>query len=308
MQILDLRHPNTPYPLTECGLVLGNFDGVHRGHRALIEELKRLKAERGETVPLGAFCFTEPPSKHFGKPIPQLTDNEEKMELFHRAGLQFVIFCDFATVAHLTPEEFIERILISECGCKLAVCGYNYAFGKHAAGRAEDLVRLLTADGTRAVSVVPAVTDGRHTISSSVIRAMLEGGHPEDATRLLGYPYTLRGKVDSGKKVGRALGFPTANLAFPEGALVPHHGVYAVTLRLGKRQYCGIANVGIRPTFDDGEHVTCEVFLLGFNGDIYGKNVIVSFLHFLREERQFDSPEQLRAQISRDVAAATEYF
>ena len=308
MQILDLRHTSTPYPLTECGLVLGNFDGVHRGHRALIDELKRLKATLHETVPLGAFCFAEPPSKYFGKPVPQLTSNEEKMELLRRAGLQFIVLCDFAEVVDLSPEEFVSRILIDACGCKLAVCGYNYTFGKNAAGKAEDLARLLTADKHRAVSIVPAVTDGRHTISSSVIRTMLEGGHPEDAARLLGYPYTLRGEVLGGKQLGRALGFPTANLTFPEGALIPHHGVYAVTLRLGKRQYCGIANVGIRPTFADGEHVTCEVFLLGFDGDLYGKKVAVSFLHFLREERQFDSPEQLRAQIARDVTAATEYF
>ncbi len=308
MQILDLRHPSEAYPLTECGLVLGNFDGVHRGHRALIDELRRLKNELHEALPLGAFCFAEPPSKYFGKPVPQLTDNEEKMELLRRAGLQFIVLCDFQEVVDLSPEAFVSRILIDACGCKLAVCGYNYTFGKNAAGKAEDLVRLLTADGTRAVSVVPAVTDGRHTVSSSVIRAMLEGGHPEDATRLLGYPYTLRGEVRGGKKVGRTLGFPTANLIFPDGALIPHHGVYAVTLRLGKRQYCGIANVGVRPTFDDGEHVNCEVFLLGFDGDLYGKRVAVSFLHFLREERQFDTPEQLRAQIACDVTAATEYF
>lgn len=308
MQILDLRHPSEAYPLTACGLVLGNFDGVHRGHRALIEELKRLKAELRETVPLGAFCFAEPPSKYFGKPVPQLTDNAEKMELLQRAGLQFIILCDFAEVVDLSPEAFVSRILVDACNCRFAVCGYNYSFGKNAAGRAEDLVRLLAADGSRTVSVVPAVTDGRHSVSSSVIRAMLEGGHPEDATRLLGYPYTLRGEVLGGKKVGRALGFPTANLIFPEGALIPHHGVYAVAIRLGKRQYHGIANVGIRPTFDDGEHVTCEVFLLGFDGDLYGKSVAVSFLHFLREERRFDTPEQLRAQISRDVANATSYF
>lgn len=308
MQILDLRHPNTPYPLEACGLVLGNFDGVHRGHRALIDELKRLKAARHESVPLGAFCFTEPPSKYFGRPVPQLTSNAEKMELLRREGLQFIILCDFAEVVDLSPEEFVARILMCECGCKFAVCGYNYSFGKNAAGTPADLVRLLGGEDGSAVSIVPAVTDGRRAVSSSVIRAMLEGGHPEDATRLLGYPYTLRGEVQGGKQMGRALGFPTANLIFPEGALIPHHGVYAVTLRLGKRQYCGIANVGVRPTFDDGEHVTCEVFLLGFEGNLYGKSVAVSFLHFLREEREFDSPEQLRAQIARDVTAATEYF
>ncbi len=308
MQILDLRHKGEPYPLTECGLVLGNFDGVHRGHRALIAELKRLKAERRDAVPLGAFCFAEPPLAYFGKPVLQLTDNEKKMELLRREGLQFIILCDFAEVVDLSPEDFVSRILVKECGCKLAVCGYNYTFGKGAVGKADDLVRLLGAREGCAVSVVDAVTDGRRTVSSSVIRTMLLQGHPEDAARLLGHPYTLSGTVQGGKRVGRTLGFPTANLTFPARALVPLHGVYAVTLRLGRRQYCGIANVGTRPTFEDGEHVNCEVFLLGFNGDLYGKHVEISFLHFLREEKKFENADALRTQIDRDIASATQYF
>lgn len=308
MQILNLRHPNEHYPLTTCGLVLGNFDGVHRGHRALIAELKHLKKAQRSTVPLGAFCFVEPPLAYFGKPVMQLTDNEKKMELLRREGLQFIILCDFSEVVNLSPEEFVSHILIEKCGCKMAVCGYNYTFGKGATGTADDLVRLLGANGERCVSVVDAVTDGRRTVSSSVIRSMLLQGHPEDAARLLGYPYALSGIVQSGKKVGRTIGFPTANLIFPSRALVPLHGVYAVTLRLGKRQYCGIANVGTRPTFEDGEHVTCEVFLLGFDGDLYGKHVEVSFLRFLREEKQFPNAEELRAQIDRDVADASQYF
>ena len=308
MQILDLRHPNTPYPITECGLVLGNFDGVHRGHRALISELKRLKSDCHATVPLGAFCFIEPPLAYFGKPVLQLTDNQKKMELLRREGLQFIILCDFSEVVDLSPEEFVSNILVERCGCKLAVCGYNYTFGKDALGKAEDLVRLLGEKAGAKVSVVEAVTDGRHTVSSSLVRNLLLAGHPEDAARLLGHPYTLSGKVQSGKQVGRTLGFPTANLHFPPRALVPLHGVYAVTLKLGKRQYCGIANVGTRPTFEDGNHVNCEVFLLGFNGNLYDKHVEVSFLHFIREEKKFESEAQLRAQIDRDVTDALQYF
>ncbi len=309
MNIVDLKHPDKAFPLVgECGLVLGNFDGVHRGHKALIDELKRLKAATASSVPLGAFCFTEPPAKYFGKPAARLTDNAKKMDLMRRAGLQFVIFCDFATVVDLSPEAFVMQILMQQCHCKLAVCGYNYTFGKGAAGSAEDLKRWLGSQQGHAVSIVPPVTDGRHTVSSSLIRSMLECGHPEDAARLLGHPFTLSGEVSGGKQLGRTLGFPTANLTFPEDSLIPLFGVYAVTVRLGKQTYYGIANVGTRPSFDDGTHVTCEVFLFHFDGDLYGKHLEISFLQFLREERKFDSPEALIDQIHSDVGRATAYF
>lgn len=308
MQILDLRHPSEPYPITECGLVLGNFDGVHRGHKALIAALKRLKAETKSSVPLGAFCFTEPPSRHFGVNVPQLTDNQKKIELLRREGLQFIILCDFPTVANLSPEEFVAKILIGKLNCKLAVCGYNYSFGKGAAGSPSDLVRWLGSQGGREVRVVDAVKDGRHVISSSVIRTMLQNGHPEDAARLLGYPYAMRATVTEGKQYGRKIGVPTANLNFDEHALVPAFGVYAATVRYGRKLYPAIANVGVRPTFDDGDHANCEVYLIGFNGYLYDKTLEVSFLHYLREERKFDSPEALREQIQRDIAAATEYL
>lgn len=308
MKIIDLKHPDEPFSLAECGLVLGNFDGVHRGHQALITELQRLQKETGAIVPLGALCFSEPPSHYFGHPVPQLTTNEEKMALFKRAGLRFVIFYDFPEIAALSPEEFVIKILIGECNCRLAVCGYNYTFGKGAKGTAEDLASWLGTQPRRAVSVIPPVTDGRHTVSSTLIREMLERGHPEDAARLMGHPYTLKGRVTSGKHVGRTLGFPTANLTFPEGLLVPAHGVYAVSVRTGNHTYYGIANVGIRPSFDDGDHVTCETFLFEFRGDLYDRELTVSFLHFLREEKQFSSPVALREQIHRDIKAAMDYF
>ena len=308
MKIVNLKKPNDDYPLSDCGLMLGNFDGVHRGHRALIDELKRLNKKRSPRLPLGAFCFLQHPAHHFGTPLPLLCDNDEKVELLRKAGLQFVIFCDFEELKDLSPEEFVANVLIRDCKCRIAVCGFNYTFGKKAAGKAEDLARWLGTQPGREVSIVPSVTDGRHVVSSSVIRNMLESGHPEDATRLLGRPYSLSGKVAGGKQKGRELSAPTANLHFPEGRLIPAHGVYAVTVKLGRRTYFGISNVGTRPTFDDGEQVTCETFLFDFHGDLYRQKIEVSFLHFLRSERRFDSEEALSAQIQKDIAKAKEYF
>ena len=308
MQIIDLKHPKKEFPLMPCGLVLGNFDGVHRGHQALIDELKRKNAAREERLMLGAFCFAEPPSQLLGHPVPQLVTGAEKLELLREQGLHFAVLCDFAKVKDLSPMDFVKDVLIGALHCKLAVCGFNYSFGKKGAGKAQDLQNWLGTQPGCEVSVVDAVTDGRHTVSSTVIRSMLERGHPEDATRLLGRPFSISGVVTKGKQLGGAIGFPTANIPFPAGSLVPAHGVYAVTVRVGKKTFYGISNVGSRPTFDDGESVNCETYLFDFHGDLYGKNIRVSFLHFLRAERAFGSAEDLRAQIERDVTRALEYF
>lgn len=309
MQIFELDYPNGTFPSMPCGLVLGNFDGVHRGHLALVKELKRLNKTRKQRLPLGALCFAEHPSRYFGKPEPMLCDNEEKIALFRKAGLQFVIFCDFTQLRDLSPEDFVVKILLKTCQCRMAVCGFNYTFGKKGAGTAEDLARWLGSQPYHTVSIVPPVTDGGVSVSSTTIRDMLERGHPEDATRLLGRPFTLTGKVERGKQLGREMSFPTANLRFPKNSVIPAHGVYAVTAKVGRRSYFGISNVGVRPTFaDDGEHVTCETYLFDFSGELYNKRITISFLHFLRAERAFSSKEALADQIRKDIDRAKEYL
>ena len=309
MKIIDLKHPNSEFPALPCGLVLGNFDGVHRGHLALVEELKRLNKQRKRRLPLGAFCFTQHPMQYFGKPIPLLCDNEEKMELLCRAGLQFIIFCDFAELKDMSPEEFVAKVLIHQCQCRMAVCGFNYTFGKKGAGTPDDLMRWLGAQTDCTVSVVPPVTDCGESVSSSRIRSMLERGHPEDAARLLGRPFTLRGTVRKGKQVGRQMQTPTANLCFPDHSVIPARGVYAVRVKTGRRIYAGISNVGLRPTFEgDTGEVNCETFLFDFNGNLYGKKIEVSFLRYLRAERTFPSQEALAEQIQKDIAHAKEYL
>ena len=290
-------------------MALGNFDGVHVGHRALIDELKRLNAKRSQRLPLGALCFSKPPSQYLSKhPVPQLVTNEEKFRLFREAGLQFVVLFDFAELKDLSPDAFVQDILIRDCRCRLAVCGFNYTYGAKGAGNTEQLAATFGADPDRTLSVVPPVTDGRVTVSSSVIRSMLLAGHPEDAARLLGRPYAIVGLVKSGKHIGRVMGFPTANLAFPEGALVPAHGVYLSTVRIARRTYFGITNIGCRPTFEKEGVVNCETFLFDYNGDLYKKELRVSLLRFLREEKPFSSQQALEAQIKRDIERAKEYI
>lgn len=308
MEIVYLKKPDIPFPPMDCGLVLGNFDGVHRGHMALIQELKRLNSLRAERLPLGALCFTKPPSFYFDRHVPQLTSLEDKLALLRDAGLQFAVLYDFPDIMNMEADDFVRQVLIMKCQCRMAVCGYNYSFGRHGAGTAKDLARWLGTQPNRTVSVVDPVTDAGKPISSSLIRDMLERGHPEDATRLLGRPFFLKGTVKDGKKIGRALGFPTANLDFPPDLLIPARGVYAVTVRVGRRSFYGVANVGNRPTIAPGHPINCETFLFDFNGDLYGKEIRVHFLHFLREEKIFSSPAELQAQIEKDIKRAKEYF
>ncbi|MBQ8340594.1 MAG: riboflavin biosynthesis protein RibF [Clostridia bacterium] len=309
MQIVNLIHPGEPVALDRgCGLCLGHFDGVHRGHRALIEELRRLNGKRREPLPLGAMCFRTPPTATLSAhPTPQLTTLEQKLALLRDAGLSFAVLYDFPTIKDFSPEEFIIRVLFCDCDARLVVCGFNYTFGARGAGTPETLRRYYASHTDRTLSVVPAFTVGELTVSSSRIRALLESGHPEDAVHLLGHPYAIEGTVVAGKQMGRRLQAPTANLTFPRYALVPAHGVYITTATVEGRTYPAITNVGVRPTFEDDGKANCETYLLDFEGTLYDKHVKVAFLRFLRPERRFDSKEALQAQIAADVAAAREY-
>ncbi len=283
-------------------LCLGNFDGVHRGHQELIREALRIRQTLGAGVCAGAFCFRTLSSDLLTKRPPEhLTTGEERQALFAKAGLEFVILADFAEVRDLSPADFATAVLQNECHCAAAVCGFNYRFGKGAAGTAEDLCRLLGAP----VTVCPAVVIDGEPVSSTRIRAAVREGKVDQAARLLGYPYTLSGTVKHGKALGRKLGFPTANQDFPPFAAIPRHGVYATDCVLEGAHYRGVSNVGNHPTVDAPESaVNCETYLIGYDGDLYGKPLAVSFLRFLRPEKSFASVEELKNQIAKDAELA----
>ena len=310
MRVIQLNHKTVPLSLANgCGLCLGHFDGVHIGHRALVDELRRLNAARGQKLPLGVLCFTTPPTATLSKsPTPQLTTLEEKLSLMGAAGLDFAVLYDFPAIKDMPPVQFIDDILIGECNAKMLVCGFNYSFGARGAGTPADLLKHFGSKSDHSLSVMPPVTDGPYTVSSSLIRAMLQGGHPDDAARLLGRPYSLSGTVKDGRRLGRTMGLPTANLTFPAGGLVPMHGVYAVTVKIGKRTYTGICNIGVRPTVNDGKDVNCETFIFDFRGDLYGRSLEVFFLRFLREEQKFKDLAALEAQIRCDIERAKKHF
>ena len=284
-------------------LCLGNFDGVHLGHRALIRAAKELRDRDCPGAACGVFCFRELSTDLLSKDPPaHLTTPEERAGQFAAAGAEIVLYANFEALRGLSPETFVQTVLQKDCRCVAAVCGFNYRFGKNAAGTAET---LRSAFGGR-VEVCEAVPFGGAPVSSTRIRAALREGRAEEAAQMLGRPYSVCAEVRHGKALGRKLGFPTVNQNFPPQAVIPAFGVYATDCEADGKVWRGVTNVGVHPTVDDpGAPANCETYLVGYHGDLYGKKVRVSFLSFLRPERTFPSVEALREQIARDAEQAT---
>ncbi len=305
MKIIDLK-TGEEVSLSEGDRVaaaLGNFDGVHLGHRALLKRAASLQA--GETKS-AVWTFAEPSSRLVGG-ISLLTDPEERFALFREMGIDLVFLADFEAVRGYSPEAFVREILYQACHVRRAVCGFNFRFGAKAAGTAETLQAQLSALGGEA-EVVPPFMMGDKTVSSSEIRRLLSEGAVERAGEMLARPYALTGKVLHGKKLGSTLGFPTANQAFPPHRAVPRFGVYIVRVTVDGKTYGGVANVGLRPTVEHSTAVNAETYLLDFAGELYGKTVKTEFLHFLRPEKRFSSVEALTAAVQENIREAEAYF
>jgi riboflavin kinase / FMN adenylyltransferase len=279
-------------------VAMGNFDGVHRGHQAVIAAARQRAGELGR--PAAVLTFEPHPRSFFlpGEPLFRLTDATAKLRLLASTGLDGAIVVTFdAALAGLTADEFVSRVLLGRFGISGAVIGFNFHFGKNRAGSPD----FLAAEGRKhgfAVDIVPPfVLDGR-PVSSGPIRAALAGGKPEEAASLLGFPWFISGTVVHGDKRGRELGFPTANLRL-DPACGLRHGIYAVRVNVDGRLHDGVANFGRRPMFDSGV-VLLEVFLFDFSGDLYGTRIDVAFIAWIREEKNFNSLDALVQAIDRD--------
>lgn len=291
---------------TPCVVALGCFDGTHVGHMALINETKRIASSL--SLRSAVWSFSAPPKKFFlNEDIPLLTTPKEKEALMALCGIDLFWSVDFdEKIAALSPEDFFESILIGRLCARHILCGFNYRFGKGGRGNTDMLKALCAAHGI-GLSVLPPVTVGELTVSSSAIRACIANGEIEKASLLLGRNYSLTEEVVSGQRLGRQLGFPTINQSFKDGKCVPAHGVYvsAITVE-GERRY-GITNIGVRPTVD-GHTLCAETNIFDFSGDLYGKAVKVEFLTFLRKEKKFSSVDELRAQVLWDIERAKSYL
>ena len=293
---------------TSTVLTIGNFDGVHHGHRALLARLTEKARTAG--LPATVLSFEPHPRELFtpDRAPARLTRLREKVELLAECGVDRLHICRFnKAMAALTANEFIERVLIDGLGVRHLLIGDDFRFGK---GRSGDFALLQSYGRERGFTVEAMHTvdlDGER-ISSSAIRSALMDGDLEHAARLLGRPYVISGRVGHGDKIGRTLGFPTANIHLRRKRL-PLTGVFAVTLGgITDRPLPGAASLGVRPTLADGLKPILEVHLLDFDRSIYGAHVTVNFLHKLRSEEKYDSLDALKAQIARDVAAVRDYF
>lgn len=283
-------------------IAIGNFDGVHRGHQALIattiREARRLKK------PAGIMVFEPHPREHFQPHEPHfhLTPLNEKLRVFRAAGVDLAVVVAFdANVAALTPDAFIERLLVAGLGVSHVVIGYDFFFGKGRAGTPE-MMRQAGREMNFGVSVVAPVAEAGEVFSSSAIRLKLAQGDVASAAHDLSRWWRVSGKVIGGAKRGTGLGFPTANVPMPKGTALGH-GIYAVRAFIGQQKHDAAAYLGTRPTFDDGMPVL-EVFLFDFDGDLYGREISVEFIGFIRADRKFESAEALKAQMALDVAEA----
>ncbi len=290
-------------PFTRTVITIGNFDGVHLGHRAILARVvKRARELEAQAV---AVTFDPHPLKLLRPEtnLPLLTTPEQKLQLRAACGLDAAVVLPFTPdFARLSAREFVQSYFCERLKVREVVIGHDYGFGRGREGNVE-LLREMGPGCGFTVQVVWAVAADDAVVSSSLIRALLRLGKVEEAGRLLGRPYGVAGTVVQGQGRGaKLLGVPTANIQ-PVNELLPASGIYAVRVRRGGAELPGAANIGTCPTFD-GSESTLEVHLLDFKGDLYGESLGVDFVARLREERRFSSIEALAAQIHADVEAA----
>ncbi len=283
-------------------LALGNFDGVHRGHQALLSAaVEGADALSTKERPVRPAVFTFRTGK-----APLLTTEEERMALFAQAGIDEVFVAEFDAFKGQSPQVFVEHMLPS-LGAVGVVCGFNFRFGHYAAGDV-DLLCRGTADLGIACRVIEAIQTDGVTVSSTEIRRRLSQGDLEGVAALLGRPWSIRATVVHGRAVGgKLLSSPTLNLPLTQSRQLPPYGVYFTQAVIEGRSYPAITNLGVRPTFGDSE-LLCETHLLGATGNFYGLSAEIRFLKFRRAERRFASADELSATIAADIAAANAYF
>lgn len=289
-------------------IALGFFDGVHKGHGALLRRVAERARERN-AVP-AAFTFdTHPESLILGRATPLLSTTADRADLMRRLyGIQDVIVAHYDREMMKTPwEDFITDYLVRDCGAVHVVAGHDFRFGYRGEGNPERLKQKCRELGLGCDIIHPVVQEGI-TVSSTYIRTLVAQGEMERAREFLGHPHTLSETVAHGKKLGSALGFPTVNLSIPEGVVVPALGVYATRVLVDGQPHMAVTNVGSRPTVDDGDKLTVEGFLLDFSGDLYDKTVRIEFYKFLRPEEKFADLDALRREIARNVEQTRTFF
>ena len=290
-------------------IALGFFDGVHRGHGALLRRTTEVACRLNATP--AAFTFDRPPKEVVtGKPVPLINSTQERQELMERLyGIRQVIVAPFDhEMMTMSWEDFITKLLVGTYGAVHLVAGHDYRFGHKNAGTPELLQEKCRQLGL-GCDIIPKVEYDGITVSSTYIRQLVESGQVERAAEFLGHRHCLSQTVTHGFRFGRTIGIPTINFTVPDHVLVPERGVYITRAYLPDgSSIAGVTNVGTRPTVSDSGKVSIETFLLDFDGDLYGKRIRLEFCRRLREEKKFESPQQLKDEVGKNIAQARAYF
>ena len=307
MEVLHFPDDARPPWLVHPVLALGNFDGLHRGHLKIVERVRRGAAEHGGT-PMAMTFDPHPPRVVRPDKAPALLMTlDQRLDALGRAGMRAVAVVRFTReLSKWEPEMFVRTVLVEWLRVSEVWVGANFLFGRDRSGNFTLLRTLGQRYGFRAEKIDP-VRYKEFVVSSTRIRRLIAEGRMDEAGALLGHPFALAGTIVEGKRRGRELGFPTANLR-SDNELIPPHGVYATTLTVDGIVHAAVSNIGVNPTFGDGSVPTIETHVLHYDGELYGQQVQLAFVQRLRDERRFDDVDALRAQIEADCRRAERLF
>ena len=307
MDVIHFPDDQRPRRWSQPVLALGNFDGVHRGHRKILDRVRRVASERGATSVVMTFDPHPPRVVRPDKAPPLLMTKEQKLEALAAADVQGAAIVRFThELSQWDPETFVRLVLVDWLRVSEVWVGANFLFGHARAGNFSTLRVLGSRFGFRAEKIDP-VRYKDFVVSSTRIRRLISEGRVDEASALLGHEYALDGTVMHGDARGRKIGFPTANLC-TQNELLPPHGVYATTTTVDGIVHASVTNVGVRPTVDSSGRAVVESHIFGFDRDIYGAPIRVGFVQRLRDERAFESIDQLRTQIAADCSRARVLF
>lgn len=300
MQIINIFTNEIVTNINEnISLCVGNFDGVHLGHKSLIS--KTINNPYHYSSAVWTFRIDSNRASNI------IYTEEQKLNCFKELGVKYVLLEDFDVVRNLTKEQFV-HLLYNEYKVRHAVCGYNFTFGFGASGNAKDFENLFSKYDIKTEIVEPIMLDDK-SVSSSLIRSYILNGELEKVNDLLSRPYSYHLKISKGNRIGNTIGFPTINQILPAYLIKPKFGVYASKTIVNDKTYFSISNIGLRPTIkEENKEVICETHIFDYDGDLYDKTIKVELYKFIREEKQFTSVNELKNEISNNIFSVKEYF
>lgn len=279
-------------------VALGFFDGVHLAHQKIIQTTVKFRKTR-RLIPT-VFTFKIDTSIPNKRNVKYILSDESKIEIFKKHGVEQVYIPPFSELADISSTDFFYEVLLKKFKAKVIICGYDYTYGKGAKGSIDELMELCVQNNIELVVVNPMQADNV-IVSSSLIRDFLVNGELKRANTLLGYNYFIKGVVCYGNQLGRTIGFPTANISLDENQIIPKYGVYRTIVYVDDRVFLGLTNVGVKPTIKGERSPIAETYILGLDENLYGKTLTLSFSSMIREEKKFDSIDELKKALEQDL-------